>query len=110
MTFLKRYGFSSVGFNYFIAAVVIQWSILTDGFWFKALSNELGKKIKFHVEDLVDADFACATALITFGALVGKASPLQLLFIVFFEMIFYSLNYAIGISEYQAVDIGGEAG
>lgn len=107
MTFLKRYGFSAVGFTYFLAAIVIQWSILTDGFWFKALTNNLDEKIKIHVESLVDADFACATVLISFGALVGKASPMQLLFIAFFEMIFYSLNYAIGMTQYKVADVGG---
>lgn len=32
MTFLKRYGFSSVGFNFLIAAFVIQWQTLISGF------------------------------------------------------------------------------
>lgn len=31
MTFLKRYGFGSVGFNLLIAAFVIQWAILMRG-------------------------------------------------------------------------------
>ena len=32
MTFLKRYGFSSVGFNLLVAALVIQWATLMSGF------------------------------------------------------------------------------
>ena len=32
MTFLKRYGFSSVGLNLLIASFVIQWSTLMAGF------------------------------------------------------------------------------
>ena len=32
MTFLKRYGFSSVGFNFLICAFVIQWATLMSGF------------------------------------------------------------------------------
>ena len=31
MTFLRRYGFSSVGYNLFLAAFAIQWSTITLG-------------------------------------------------------------------------------
>ena len=33
MTFLKRYGFSSVGFNFLIAAYVLEWALLVKGFF-----------------------------------------------------------------------------
>lgn len=33
MTFLKRYGFSSVGFNLLLAAFGLQWGLLTQGLW-----------------------------------------------------------------------------
>lgn len=32
MTFLQRYGFSSVGFNFLIAAFSLQWATLMQGF------------------------------------------------------------------------------
>jgi ammonium transporter Rh len=46
MTFLKRYGFSSVGFNFLVAAFVLQWSTLIYGF----LHWEDGRYIKISVE------------------------------------------------------------
>ena len=39
MTFLKRYGFGSVGFNLLVAALVIQWASVMGGF----LDMEHGK-------------------------------------------------------------------
>jgi hypothetical protein len=33
MTFMKRYAFSSVGMNFFLAAITIQYAILINGFW-----------------------------------------------------------------------------
>lgn len=33
MTFLKRYGFSSVGVNLLLAAFGLQWGLLMQGFW-----------------------------------------------------------------------------
>ena len=31
MTFLKRYGYSSVGFNLLLSALALQWSIIVQG-------------------------------------------------------------------------------
>mmetsp|Transcript_112322 Transcript_112322/g.155100 ORF Transcript_112322/g.155100 Transcript_112322/m.155100 type:complete len:111 (+) Transcript_112322:440-772(+) len=45
--------------------------------------------------------------MITFGALLGKCSLHQLWLIATFEIIFYSLNEAIGVGLFQAVDMGG---
>ena len=33
MTFLKKYGYGSVGYNFFIAALVAQWSTIINGFF-----------------------------------------------------------------------------
>lgn len=41
MTFLKRYGYSAVGINFLIAAMVIQWHILFKGLLF--LNHNHGK-------------------------------------------------------------------
>jgi len=38
MTFLKRYGFGSVGLNMLVAALVLQWGTLTAG-WIMKLEN-----------------------------------------------------------------------
>jgi len=38
MTFLKRYGFSSVGLNMLVAALVLQWGTLTGG-WILSLHD-----------------------------------------------------------------------
>ena len=32
MTFLHKYGYSAVGFNFLLAAVCIQWAIIVGGF------------------------------------------------------------------------------
>jgi len=40
MTFLKRYGFGSVGLNMLVAALVLQWATLTAG-WILNLKDGL---------------------------------------------------------------------
>lgn len=49
MTFLQRYGFSSVGFNFVIAALALQWATLMQGF----LHGLHGGKIEIGVERFV---------------------------------------------------------
>ncbi len=53
------------------------------------------------------AEFGSAAVLITFGALLGKCNVFQLWVIATIEVFFYSLNGAIVIRIFQALDIGG---
>ncbi|XP_072166344.1 ammonium transporter Rh type B-A-like [Diadema setosum] len=102
MTFLKRYGYGSVGFNFLLAAFVIQWSTLFRGF----LELEHGE-IYVNIQTMLFADFTSAAILISFGALLGKASPLQLIIMAFFEVICAIGNEHIGVNMLGTVDIGG---
>lgn len=60
-----------------------------------------------HIHSMVTADFGAAAALITMGAVLGRASPFQLIIITFFELIFYTSNEALNIYIFHAADIGG---
>jgi len=133
MTFLKRYGFSAVGFNFLLTAFTIQWSILVTGLFHDYLhhameaASEAAEEavtaapeaadeeavhdamnyIKVNLDRMIEADFTTGAILISFGAVLGVASPVQLVFMVLFEVIFYNLNgfilnFVIGVS-----DIGG---
>ena len=56
---------------------------------------------------MIGADFAAAAVLITFGAVLGRASPFQMVIIAFVECIFYSANEALNINVLKAADAGG---
>lgn len=51
MTFLKRYSFGGVGFNFLIAAFGLQWALLMQG-WFHSLDPHDGT-IKIGIEKYV---------------------------------------------------------
>ena len=77
MVFLKNHSWTSVGFNYLIAAWAIQIAILFTGFWHNICSfyNEPRHhwtKIPLNVDYLILADFAAGAVLISFGAVLGK--------------------------------------
>jgi len=114
MTFLKKYGFSSVGYNFVVSAFAIQWGILVMTFFsqvHKVVTDSTGTaefaKAHMDVHMLIEGDFAAGAVLITMGAVLGKTTPLQLLVIAFFEIIFYGANFMVGATEMQAVDMGG---
>nr|XP_002189979.4 ammonium transporter Rh type A [Taeniopygia guttata] len=101
MTFLKKYGFSSVGFNMLIAAFGLQWGILVQGFW----HMERGK-ISVNIESMINADFSTATALISFGALLGKTSPIQMLILTLLEITMFACNEHLVTKVFKATDVG----
>lgn len=106
MTFLSRYSFSALGFTLFIGALVIQFSLLTNGFWHMVHSGHW-EKIHIDITHLIRADFVAGSVLITFGGLLGKVSPLQLLVIALIECVAQGANEMIGNLELGAVDMGG---
>eukprot|EP00002_Diphylleia_rotans_P027519 TRINITY_DN551_c0_g1_i2.p1 TRINITY_DN551_c0_g1~~TRINITY_DN551_c0_g1_i2.p1 ORF type:complete len:695 (-),score=189.88 TRINITY_DN551_c0_g1_i2:313-2397(-) len=106
MTFLRKYGYSSIGFNFLIGAFVIQWYILSAGFWERVFHDHLKEHITVNIGSFVLSDFAAGAVLITYGALLGKVSPTQLLLLAFFEVIFFSLNETISLFL-DVADVGG---
>ncbi|XP_040900341.1 ammonium transporter Rh type B [Toxotes jaculatrix] len=103
MTFLQRYGFSSVGFNFLIAAFALQWATLMQGFF----HGMHGGKIHIGVESMINADFCTGSVLISFGAVLGKTSPVQLLIMAMFEVTLFAVNEFILLTALGAKDAGG---
>jgi ammonium transporter Rh len=62
--------------------------------------------ISLDLVSIVKGNFAAAAVLISFGALIGKVSPTQLLTLAMLELPFYSLNENIGV-YLKAADVGG---
>ncbi|XP_067880484.1 ammonium transporter Rh type A-like isoform X2 [Heterodontus francisci] len=102
MTFLKKYGFSSVGFNLLIAAFALQWGTLMQG-WLHHSDNG---KIKVNIFSLINADFSAATVLISFGAVLGKTSPVQLLILTLLEVTIFACNEHVVTGILKAKDVG----
>ena len=105
--FLKSHSWTTVGFNYLIAAFSLQWTILVIGFWRQAFEDEPWHKIPIDITSLIKGDFGAATVLITLGVILGKCSLIQLWILTFLEIILYGLNVAICAHQLGAIDMGG---
>merc|ERR1719247_736075 len=56
---------------------------------------------------LIEGDFGAAAVLITFGGLLGKVGPLQLVIIGIVEIVVYAINFNIVAVEIGTLDVGG---
>ena len=134
MTFLKRYGLSAISLNMLISAFSIQWTILISGFFHLHYDHcapegsEIHKRaadageehllnldeycnpnwpwIDINIQTLINADFAVAAVLISFGAVIGVTSPIQLLVMALIEIVLFNVNEIIGRNYIGALDAG----
>jgi len=106
MTFLKRYGWSSVGFNFLLSGFCVQWALLVTGLFHDYIMHD-HSFITMNLDRMIEAEFTTGAILISFGAVLGVASPVQLIFMVLFEVVFYNLNAYILVHFLDVSDIGG---
>jgi len=101
MTFLKKYGLTAVSLNMLVSVVCLQWGLLVFGWTHLHCGT-----IYLNLGSMLGADFAAATVLISFGVLIGKTSPLQLIVMALIEIVLFFGNEIIGRKYLGAVDAG----
>jgi ammonium transporter Rh len=77
MVWLKTFSWTAVGFNFLLSAWCFQWSILVVNFWHMVFNN-MWRSIEFSINTIVIGDFAAASCMICFGAVLGKADLFQM--------------------------------
>jgi len=107
MTFLRYYGLGALGLTMFIICIGMQWSIWVFHM-FGNLANGEYHSFPFDVKALLEGDFAVAAFLISFGGIIGKANPAQLLVLTLLEAVFYSANTQLILFKWlEVADCGG---
>jgi ammonium transporter Rh len=110
MTFMKWYGLSAVGFTMCITAIGLQWVVLTEGFfaqWMALADDEKWQYIDVTIYALLDCLYAVSAVLISFGALIGKVSPMQLFIVTIIELCLHSVNFKVILGGLYVADLGG---
>ncbi|XP_070517722.1 rhesus blood group-associated glycoprotein Rh50 isoform X2 [Cardiocondyla obscurior] len=103
MTFLKKYSQSAVGLTFLVGAVLVQVALICDGI----MNMKLGSKAYLSLESLLNADVAVAAPLISMGAILGKVTYMQLVFMGIVELIMFTINMYVGMHLFMVVDAGG---
>lgn len=103
LAFFRFYGFGGMVFNFLTATFAIQWAVLVQGYF--QFSHD--GKIHLGVVNLINAEFACAVVLISFGAVLGKTSPLQLLVMALLEVPLFAVTEWAVLEHLRINDAGG---
>lgn len=53
------------------------------------------------LENIIDADIAAAVPLISMGALLGRTTPIQLLFMALFEVALFAANEYVALHVFS---------
>ncbi|NWI36171.1 RHL protein, partial [Picathartes gymnocephalus] len=88
---LRRYGFSSTGFNFLLIVLGVQCSVLIEDLliFFRLQQNEVGMK------SLAKAVVSMTAVVISTGAVLGKANPVQLIVMTLVELIIFYVSRCI---------------
>ena len=105
MTYLKRYGISSLGFTMILTVIVSQFSLIVFGLIKMDPAKEFSIRIGFI--DVIEAGLIGGAVLISFGVIIGKVNPFQLLFMALIESICCTINLYVGYFVLGVVDVGG---
>ncbi|CAF4364663.1 unnamed protein product, partial [Rotaria sordida] len=81
-----------------------EWAILVHGYVFEW--NPVTKSFPVDVKVLLKADFVCASVLISFGAVLGKTNPAQLVALALIEVVIQVWNEYIGTELFCVYDAG----
>ncbi|XP_051788808.1 rh50-like protein [Erpetoichthys calabaricus] len=103
LAFMRLYGFGGVVFNFLTATFSVQWAIIIQGFCHFYHDG----KIHIGVFNFINAEFACAVVLISFGAVLGKTSPVQLLIMALLEIPIFAVTDWLIVTYLKINDAGG---
>lgn len=103
MTFLRWYGLGAVGLTMLVTALGMQVMLLVE-----PLFEHGVKPFPVDMMSLLRGNFGVAAFLISFGGLIGKVNPTQLVILVVIEAVCYSANKVLFLDGALSVaDCGG---
>ncbi|NXX55532.1 RHBGA protein, partial [Scopus umbretta] len=103
LTFLPRYGLSAVTHNFLLLNFSMQWALVLQGL----LHHFHHGQVRLDLHNLLTAEFAAVTVLISVGAILGRTSPCQLLVVAACEVPVYLASEWAIITRLGVLDVGG---
>ncbi|NXC02237.1 RHL protein, partial [Orthonyx spaldingii] len=97
---LRRYGFSSTGFNFLLIVLGVQCSVLMEDLlvFLRVQQNKVG------MESLAKAVVSMTAVVISTGAVLGKANPVQLIVMTLVELILFCVSRCINRAFLEVPD------
>jgi len=105
-SFLKKNAYSALTLVFMVGVLALQWGILWN-YWWHTVDLGTLLKLQITIPDHINGLYAAVTCAISVAVVIGRATPLQAVTMVFFECFFYALNVFVNIFKIGAVDVGG---
>ncbi|NXF31998.1 RHAG protein, partial [Nyctibius bracteatus] len=103
LAFLPRYGLSALTHNFLLLNFSTQWALVLQGL----LHHLHHGQVHLDLRNLLTAEFAAVTVLISVGAVLGRASPCQLLVVAACEVPIYLASEWAIVTRLGVLDVGG---
>merc|ERR1719473_2001222 len=100
MTFLRRYGYSAVGYCMIVSALCAQFS-----YAFRIVFDADHPHLV--LENLMEGLFCAGAVMISYGAVLGKTTPSMLALMGIVETMLFWVNSWIVFTQLGAHDVGG---
>ncbi|NWV82777.1 RHBGB protein, partial [Dasyornis broadbenti] len=103
LAFLPRYGFSALTHNFLLLNFSMQWALVLQGL----LHHFHYGQVNLDLHKILISEFAAVTVLISVGAILGRASPCQLLIMAACEIPVYLASEWVIVTSLGVLDVGG---
>lgn len=103
LTFLPRYGLSVLTHNFLLLNFSMQLALLLQGLLHRFHHGQ----VHLGLHNILTAEFAAVTVLISMGAILGRTSPCQLLVMATCEVPIYLTSEWAIITYLGVLDVGG---
>ncbi|XP_057256796.1 ammonium transporter Rh type B-like [Pezoporus wallicus] len=103
LTFLPRYGLSVLTHNFLLLNFSTQWALLLQGLLHRLHHGQ----VHLGLHNILTAEFAAVTVLISTGAILGRTSPCQLLAMATCEVPIYLTSEWAIVTHLGVLDVGG---
>ncbi|KAK2529137.1 ammonium transporter Rh type B-like protein [Columba livia] len=103
LTFLPRYGLSVLTHNFLLLNFSTQWALVLQGLLHRFHHGQ----VHLDLHNLLAAEFAAVTVLISVGAVLGRTSPCQLLVVATCEVPVYLASEWAIVTRLGVLDVGG---
>ncbi|NXQ60070.1 RHBGB protein, partial [Anthoscopus minutus] len=103
LTFLPIYGLSALTHNFLLLNFSTQWALVLQGLFHHFHHGQ----IHLDLHKLLISEFAAVTVLISVGAILGRASPCQLLVMATCEIPIYLASEWVIVTCLGVLDVGG---
>ncbi|NWW48948.1 RHBG protein, partial [Pedionomus torquatus] len=103
LTFLPHYGLSALTHNFLLLNFSTQWALVLQGL----LHYFHHGQVLLDLHNLLTAEFAAVTVVISVGAILGRTSPCQLLVVAACEVPAYLASEWAIVTHLGVQDVGG---